>query len=274
MNLVIDYAFTHPSTDQLKAVGAVGVMRYLTASRGSSKLITAPELGRLHAAGLGVGFVWETTADRSRGGAAAGAADGHRAAQLLRDLSVPTSTPVFYAIDFDAQPGQLPLVKAYLAAADQADGIYPAGVYGSFAVIEACVGDVVHWGWQTVAWSHKHLSRKIALYQHAASPLPDSDANDLIDAGALWFPAGTPADKPKPKPVHQEDDVTKIVRVKETGTLWVINAVGRRSVTQKQAALMAIADYAHYDDGGVPFEHPKATVELVPVLADPIPDKG
>lgn len=72
-----------------------------------------------------------------------------------------------------------------------------------------------------------------------------------------------PAPKPKP-PTEEEDVTTKIVQVIESGSLWVMNAVGRRNVTEADARKLALAKLAVYDKGGKPFQWKRAVVELVP----------
>lgn len=78
----------------IKAGGIDFVMRYL-------KNLTTDELEVLHAAGLAVGFIWESTATRALEGADAGTEDGTRALSMMRALGAPSSCVVYATVDND-----------------------------------------------------------------------------------------------------------------------------------------------------------------------------
>ena len=139
----------------LKAEGFSFVGRYLVPHSGDTrwKALTRAETARICAAGLRILSVWETTADRVKGGAEAGRADGARAAELARSLQLPPEAILYFAVDYDAGPGDYPAICAYLTAARAQTGIWEIGVYGSGRVIEAVRGAAPVKGfWQCKAW--------------------------------------------------------------------------------------------------------------------------
>ncbi len=148
----------------LKAEGFEFVCRYLLPPS-YSKALSWAEAEILHAAGLEILLVWETTAARMRGGAAAGREDGARAYARARELGVPDNAILYFAADFDAQPEDMSALRAYLAAAWDQTGPYEVGVYGSYRVIEAMKTSVAEGFWQCVAWSGGRVSEAMTVYQ-------------------------------------------------------------------------------------------------------------
>ena len=179
---VADYSWQHPTTDELKAAGYGAVMRYL-ARKIDAKLLQSGEAEELHAAGIGIGLVWETTAARAGEGAAAGLADANDAEALADRLGVPDATPIFYAVDFETSADVVrPYFAAILGAARR-----PVGVYGSYRVVEGL--PEVPWVWQTVAWSYGRISERCHLYQKG-SRLDGTDHNTLYRQLPFWIAGG------------------------------------------------------------------------------------
>ena len=204
----IDFAWARPAPPAVKQCGYSFVIGYL--SGGGSKDLTAAQIAAYRAAGLMVGLVWETTANRVTGGAAAGAADGAAAEAEADRVGYPRDAVIFFAVDFDAQPSDFSTIAAYAAAFNQATN-RPVGIYGSFDVVEHFVTpgqQPVQYGWQTAAWSNGELSAKAHLYQrvgHVNWPIiPGISALDF-DEDVLCIPlplmgAAAPAPKPVPGP--------------------------------------------------------------------------
>jgi len=130
------------------------------------KVLTKAEAELIHAAGLSILVVWETTADRAKSGAAGGEQDGLRAYNLAVELGAPAGTTIYYAVDYDAGEGDFDAIEAYLRAAGTASAPYAVGVYGSYRVVEemrrrgACAAC-----WQCCAWSYGRLSEYADAYQ-------------------------------------------------------------------------------------------------------------
>lgn len=96
-----------PYASAIRAAGIAHVGRYL-------KSLTVGEVAALHAAGLGLWLIFESTADRALAGASAGSADGVTAARQAQALGAPPSTAIAATVDLDPSVAQLPQVLAYL----------------------------------------------------------------------------------------------------------------------------------------------------------------
>lgn len=200
---LLDYAFQHPTPAAIKAAGACGVMRYLSHS-GPPKNLTTAEATALHQAGLSIGLVYESTANRAGKGSQAGCQDATFAYDQAHDLGVPGGTVIFFAVDFDTTADA---VTPYFKGVASVPTAYLPGVYGSLQVVDGLMScGIVQWGWQTVAWSGGKLSDRAHLYQrnHSAQPVPGTDENVLLHPFPLWLPAGarpqvgTPTHAPLP----------------------------------------------------------------------------
>ena len=120
------------------------------------KALTAKEAADIRAAGLAIMLCWELGGEDLRQGAAKGAEHGARAKQLAEGLGVPAGTIIYFAVDYNAQPADYPLIEQYMLAAQTAMGSkYVAGLYGHERIVEylAQRGTVKKF-WQCVAWSN------------------------------------------------------------------------------------------------------------------------
>jgi len=141
--------------------------RYLVPLGYAWKRLTQAEAEAITDAGMQVISVYETSANRPAGGAAAGQADGAAAFREAQTVGQPPGTAIYFAVDYDARAQDYDEIEAYLhAAATQIPG-YEAGVYGSYAVIEEMAkrGACRHF-WQTYAWSRGQKSSRANLYQY------------------------------------------------------------------------------------------------------------
>ncbi len=219
MSQVVDYSWARPNPAAIAAAGYIGAVRYLATDdpANAGKILRQPELAALHAAGLAVAVVWETTANRAGEGYAPGAGDAQAADRMADTLGWPADRPIYYAVDFQASPGQ---VDAYFQGVASA-ARRPWGVYGHYGIIEAYAGRT-RYLWQCAAWSGqgagtggsidgRRLSAHAVLYQRVGYVLGDTcDANDVLapDWGG-WHPNLTPTvedDMP-----YSEDDLVRIV---------------------------------------------------------------
>ncbi len=179
---------------ELKAAGVEFVGRYLVPPRGSLKwkALTKAEAVNISAAGMKILCVWETTADRAKGGAAAGARDGEQALKCARDIGMPDTGIIYFAVDFGAQSADMDAIAAYLRAARTQTAEYDIGVYGCFGVVEAMAQRkaCTHF-WQCVGWSYGRKSPALNVYQSMWShPLcgisVDDDECEDMDAAGIW----------------------------------------------------------------------------------------
>ena len=192
MVLGIDTAarLTAAQAKALKAAGYDFAGRYLVPS--GSKALTKAEAETITAAGLNILTVWETTAGRAKGGAAAGAEDGAQALACAKQIGMPTSGVIYFAVDFDAQGSDMDAIEAYLRAAKAMTGDYPIGVYGSYSVVETMAQhQVCEHFWQCIAWSYGKKSAYRDVYQDqwnqsVAGVWVDIDECADMAAAGMW----------------------------------------------------------------------------------------
>lgn len=154
----------------LKKNGIQFVIRYiLPSSFDSWKTISKNELEVLRTEGFHVGFVFERSADRVKGGARAGVEDGKLAVQALKELGIQSGVVIYFAVDYDAPSSHFGTIESYLRSASaQLGSSYKAGVYGSFSVVEEMLNrKVVSHAWQTLAWSRGKKSSRTNIYQES-----------------------------------------------------------------------------------------------------------
>lgn len=165
-----------PHAAEIAAAGKSFVIRYLCWEPSWKHVQGRAEIDQLAAAGLDVGFVWETTANAALAGAAGGAKDGAEAVRQLRALgAIPDLCPtgegtIYWAVDFAATAAQADGAiadygRAFAAAAHAAG--YRAADYGSASVndAEAAAGAADEGAFGTYAWSGGKVSGHAALYQ-------------------------------------------------------------------------------------------------------------
>ena len=107
MTTVVDFYGPHePSFYQcLRASGASGVARYLTASRSDPRELTSEEVAAANAAGLAVYVAYEMNPTRPEYFTfAQGAEDCRRAQDRLADLGAPDGTVVYFTVDVNIDP--------------------------------------------------------------------------------------------------------------------------------------------------------------------------
>ena len=190
MTLFVDYAWQHPTPATIKAAGYAGVMRYL--STDPTKNLTGVEAAGLIGAGLSIGLVWETSAQRAGAGSAAGQLDAAAANAQATALHYPAGCPIFFAVDYDADPAA---VAGYFFGIKAAGG-RPAGVYGSLRICTAMRAAGVPYTWQTAAWSAGAVLKDANLYQRASPtvshPIPATDENVQIVPFPMWRAPAAP----------------------------------------------------------------------------------
>lgn len=176
---------------EMKALGYEFVGRYFC-PEGNWKRLNRAEVGDIIGAGMKILAVYETTADRAKGGAQAGALDGKRAYDQAIELGMPRSGIIYFAVDYDAQSSDYDTIEAYLRAARMQTGDYEIGVYGSYAVVEAMYArKAASAFWQCVAWSGGKVSEHHNVYQSKWNKVVANhtvDINECPDmaAAGIW----------------------------------------------------------------------------------------
>jgi len=177
------------------------------------KTITKTEADTLLGEGVSILLCWESSAERMRGGAPAGASDGANALKYAQQLGVPAGTAIFFACDYDAPQGDLILCEQYITAAQAAlGGVYEAGCYGPEKVV-AFLSDrgACFKFWQCCAWSNQFLpAANVRQYAWQG----DARAVDMakkLGIAAVDLDAG--------------EDLRGLWRAKETETHWYDDTV-------------------------------------------------
>jgi hypothetical protein len=214
----------------LAAAGYRFACRYLVPERYDWKRLTRAEAEAITAAGLHIVSVFETSAVRAVGGAAAGSVDGAEALQEARLIGQPAGSAIYFAVDFDAHPVHFDAIEAYLRAAVAVIGPagYEIGVYGSCAVVDEMArrGVCQHF-WQTYAWSRGQRSAKANIWQYKNGQTVASHPVDLNESygGEGWWNTKPVEVEPKMK----AEDAEKVVKVlQEAWRLDIRNADGTK----------------------------------------------
>lgn len=185
---------------RLRENGVSFVCRYI-GPESWGKTISRDEVQILHDAGLSILLCFETSAARMRGGARAGAEDGYTARQAAEELGCPSGTVIFFAADWDVQPGELPACEAYLKTAGYNTEQYGVGCYGGERVTSAMSErGACYYFWQCVAWSTNQFlpvadvrqyawqgdARSLAMAAACGIYAVDLDAADTLSG--MWLP--------------------------------------------------------------------------------------
>jgi len=195
----------------LAAAGYRFACRYLVPERYAWKRLTRAEAEVITAAGMMIVSVFETSAGRPVGGAAAGSVDGAEALQEARLIGQPAGSAIYFAVDFDAHPVHYDAIEAYLraAAAVVCPAGYEIGVYGSCAVVdEMARRGVCRHFWQTYAWSRGAKSPHANIWQYKNDQIVAGHPVDLNESygGEGWWNTKGVKQKMDPK------DAEKIIR--------------------------------------------------------------
>lgn len=179
---------TKETAEAFRADGYEFVCRYLVPA--GWKRLTKEEAELIGATGMKLVSVFETTADRALGGREAGLADGASAARTAEAIGQPKGSAIYFAVDFDAAPAQMQTVLAYIRGAGEAAPDFLAGVYGSYAVIEAAkTAGACSRFWQTYAWSYGAKADSIQLFQYENDVIVNGigiDRNDSYGDEGWW----------------------------------------------------------------------------------------
>jgi Domain of unknown function (DUF1906)/S-layer homology domain len=121
----------------LKASGRDFIGRYLPWKGSAWRQVTAVELKAAAVAGVDYFFWFEDSDNHFRardGGFAAGAADAQEALRSLASLGLPTTTPVYYTVDFPCPDGSQ--IDAYFRGINSVVPVSQIGAYGNYTTID------------------------------------------------------------------------------------------------------------------------------------------
>ncbi|MFB4314790.1 DUF1906 domain-containing protein [Actinomadura sp. 21ATH] len=163
----VDYSWGRPDPAALKEKDVAFVCRYLSHDT-TGKNLTRDEAAKLSAAGIALVVVWETTARRALSGRAGGVADARHAARQAGEAGMPDGRPIYFAVDFDAQPHHQETVDAYLDGAAEVLGRDRVGVYAGYGPAKRVLdAGKAAWAWQTHAWSGGKWDERAHIQQYS-----------------------------------------------------------------------------------------------------------
>src|SRR5450631_200113 len=187
--LGIDYAWSHPSLPG----GCSFVLRYL--SNDSTKNLTKGEADSLRSQGQDIGVVWETTTNEVDGGHAAGVSAAQRAEQQAAACGMPAGSPIYFAVDYDAQVG--PIISGYFqGVAEVLGGVARVGGYGGYHALKTLKDSgLINYMWQAAAWSRDGAGNLIwdternSVEQYTGNAVFDWNRTNKADFGQ-WRTGG------------------------------------------------------------------------------------
>ncbi|GIJ51945.1 hypothetical protein Val02_88310 [Virgisporangium aliadipatigenens] len=182
----IDYSYGRPRPSVIADAGYSFVCRYL--SHNSSKNLSRSEADALRAEGLDIVCNWENTPSEALSGHSLGAANATEAHRQALACGMPASRPIYFSVDFDAQPGQQSAINAYFDGIASVLGRARTGAYGGYGVIDRLFdAGKISWGWQTYAWSGGNWDSRAQLRQVQNNLTLDGAAIDRDEARAADF---------------------------------------------------------------------------------------
>lgn len=214
-----------------KAAGMTFVARYY-GQPGSRKLLLAPEVELIRAAGFRILSVFESSAGRALGGVEHGNEDGHLAVLQAQVIQQPPGTAIVFAVDLDVDVSKAinrnMLHDYFLTAGALAKTAgYKVGGYGGGNVL----GYLLDEGLISVAWlagamgwrGSRDFDAKLRWHvrQHPEVAPGASgnqlgigyDPNDAVsaDAAGMWLPPGA-APAPDPHVIDAAIDIFDLQR--------------------------------------------------------------
>jgi hypothetical protein len=196
MSLWADYSFARPDLAQLKSLGVVGVLRYLSPvdQNTHGKILFAAERDQILHSGLDLCLNFEWYAGRCLEGGPAGTADGTTGLTQGKSLGYPQGKCIYYSHDTGQYNWQA-IFDYYIALRKAHAGYYRLGAYGSAELIQRLhAAGLIDHGWQTLAWSGGQRDPWAAIYQTGQQILGGSaDINEVTstDIGS-WLDGPTP----------------------------------------------------------------------------------
>lgn len=189
------------SAADARANGLSFVCRYVS-QPGQAKNLRRSEVVDFQNNGIGIVVVFENGTSSALNGASQGVADAQSADAQVRALGL-AGCPIYFAVDFDAQPYQFGVVGGYLAGAASVLGHNRTGVYGGYYVVKyALDGNLVKYAWQAIAWSDGLIDSRAHIFQGSGGNVAgvDVDHDRTISSDVDYGQAGYVPAPPAPKP--------------------------------------------------------------------------
>src|SRR5262249_15337126 len=123
-----------------------------------------------------------------------GVSQAQAADSQAQSVGQPAGRPIYFAIDFDAQPSQQGVIDAYFDGVASVIGVDRTGVYAGYGPVSRLFDNgKISWAWQTYAWSYGNWDSRAQLRQIQNDIGPggemDLDQSMVGDFGQ-WGPSG------------------------------------------------------------------------------------
>lgn len=173
----VDYSYSGPMTGvDARTNGLAFVCRYVS-SPGQGKNIRQSEVDDFKANGVGIVIVFENGTSSALGGYAQGVSDAVAADGQVNSLGL-AGIPVFFVVDFDAQPSQYGALDTYFRGVAATLGVARTGAYAGYYPIKHLLDNsIIRYAWQAVAWSNGNIDPRVHIFQDAGATLAGVDVD-------------------------------------------------------------------------------------------------
>lgn len=211
----VDYSFSRPDMQMLKDRGVKFIARYLWNPKYDDGVRTNKGLSKVEydlatSKGIQVAFIYEEDGKElislDAGIRVANEAERFRNAQGL------PPKPIYFNVDYDAQPADLAKIFAALKGIAQVIGLNRVGLYASYSVVKAAFdAGLISFGMQTYAWSNGQWDSRAQLRQWSNGQWENTvDFQYAMKAEYGQTPVGTTPEPPDPEPT--DPDVVPVTR--------------------------------------------------------------
>lgn len=211
----VDYSFARPSLQTLKDRGVTFIARYLWKEKYDDGVRTNKGLSRAEydealRLDIDVAFIYEEDGKELKAGFAGGVRVAKEAERFRTERGLP-SKPIYFNVDYDAQPSELPEIFEALKGIASVIGLKRVGLYASYSVIKAAFdAGLITFGMQTYAWSNGQWDSRAQLRQWSNGQYGGSV--DFQYAMAIEFGQTPVVDEPEEPEEPEEPDVEVISR--------------------------------------------------------------
>lgn len=221
----LDFAWQKPNPPESILPGHTFVCRYY--SPDPSKNLSAAEAEIWSNLGVGIVTVWEAGATDMLGGFPAGLAAGSASVRQARGVGQPSTSPVYFAADFDVQPSQFDTCLQYLQGARQF--LSAAGCYGPPALLSFLATKGWTRGWQAGAWNPSGIVAPNAVIVQRTPQVTvggaacDPNVAITSDIGAWSLSSASPVVGQAAAPVNTSaaPEPNRTPAVRSVGATWV-----------------------------------------------------
>lgn len=211
----VDYSFARPDLKMLKDRGVTFIARYLWKEKyddgvRTNKGLSKSEYDAATSLGIQVAFIYEEDGKELNKGLDAGIRVANEAERFRNAQGLPPK-PIYFNVDYDAQPSEYPAIFAALQGAAQVVGLKRVGLYASYSVIKAAFdAGVISFGMQTYAWSNGMWDSRAQLRQWSNDQYGGSV--DFQYAMAKEFGQTPVTTNPKPDPEPEPEPEIVVTR--------------------------------------------------------------